>query len=132
VFTISNQEPYSPQSASLSNRAVRARTRFEDDHYCLVALGTEKDNYVLLYDADQESWFLGRDEQGVDVSAFWRKHLEDDTYCVPCELMLWFDDQWILVAGEMPLELGIETGIACALIERLACGTPAIRRLVQG
>ena len=75
---------------------------------------------------DEQSWFLGRDTQNVDLVPFWHKHLEDEAYCIPCELMLCFDEQWIRVPGESPLELGIGTARAQALIEKAMGKIPAL------
>ncbi len=99
--------------------ALHAKTHFQDDHYILAACRVDGDDYVFLYDADQRCSLLGRDEQAVDLAIFWERHLEDETYCVPCELMLCFDEQWIAVPGEMPLEMGIDTKIARRLLKLL-------------
>jgi hypothetical protein len=56
--------------------------------------------------------FLGRETQPVDLAVFWQKRQEDETYCIACELMLCFDERWIAVPGEPPVEFGIDTGTA--------------------
>ena len=111
---------------SLRYGGVERTARFEDDGYCLAAFRTDGEDYVLLYVADEQSWFLGRDTQNVDLVPFWHKHLEDEAYCIPCELMLCFDEQWIRVPGESPLELGIGTARAQALIEKAMGKIPAL------
>jgi hypothetical protein len=104
---------------------VQVKIHFQDDHYILAAFRVDGDDYVLLYDADQQSAFLGRDEQAVDLAVFWQKHLEDETYCIPCELMFCLDEQWIAVPDELPFEMGIDTNKAQALIGMLEDEMPA-------
>lgn len=109
---------------------MHIKTHFQDDHYILAAFRTDGDDYVLLYDAKQRSSFLGKDEQAVDLAVFWQKHLEDETYCIPCELMLYLDEHWIAVPDESPLEMGIDTNRARALMELLGDEIPAVESVL--
>jgi len=98
---------------------MEVKTCLRDGHYTLVEFRAEGKGYVFLYDADQHSLFLGQETQAVDLTDFWQKHLQDEAYCIPCELMLCFDKQWIFVPHDPPVELGIDTNTARALIESL-------------
>jgi len=92
---------------------------FRDTRYVLAALAENERRYVALCNMDGPSWFLGRESEPLDLAPFWRKHEQDETYCIPCELMLVFDEQWISVPNELPLEMGIDTETAQMLIGAL-------------
>ena len=67
---------------------MEVKTCLRDGHYTLVEFRAEGKGYVFLYDADQHSLFLGQETQAIDLIAFWQKHRRDETYCLPCELVL--------------------------------------------
>ena len=113
-------------------RMVQVTHHFQDDRYALVAFGSGEDNYVFLYDAGQRSLFLGQETQPVELLAFWQKHREDATTCIACELMLCFDERWIAVPGEPPVELGIDTGTAKRLLETLREKMPSLEYMDVG
>jgi hypothetical protein len=100
-------------------RMSHVRSCFQDECYILMAFRSEGEDYAFLHDADQRALFLGRETQPVDLAVFWRKRQEDETYCIVCELMLCFDERWIAVPGEPPVELGIDTGTARRLLRAL-------------
>jgi len=106
-------------SGDASERTVQVKYHFQDEHYALTAFRLEQDDYVFLYDAGQRSLFLGQETQPVDLFTFWQKHRENADYCIACELMLCFDERWIAVPGEAPVELGICTGAAKRLLEAI-------------
>ena len=81
------------------------------------SFGEGEERYVFLSDADQRSMFLGQETQPVDLGLFWVRYQQDPAYCIACELMLCFDERWIAVRGEEPVELGIDTGKAIRLLE---------------
>jgi len=113
-------------------RVVRVRHHFQDDGYVLVAFRLGKDGYVFLYDAEQRSLFLGQETRPVDLLAFWEKHRENTSYCIACELMLCFDERWIAVPGESPVDLGIDTGTAQRLLESLRGEIPSLECIDMG
>jgi len=94
-----------------------------DNHYVLASfracVEAVEDNYVFLYDAGQRALFLGRAAQPVDVAAFWRKHQQDENYCIPCELMFCFDHQWVAAPDYPPVEMGVETTTVHMLLQSL-------------
>lgn len=102
------------------------RSCFQDERYILMAFRSEGEDYVFLYDAAQRSLFLGQQTRAVDLLAFWQKHQENAAYCIVCELMLRFDERWIAVPGEPPLEMGIDTGVAKRLLETLREKMPSL------
>ncbi len=88
----------------------------------------EKD-YVFFYDVGQRALFLGEETQPVDLMFFWHKHQVDGNYCIACELMLCFDERWIAVPGELPVELGLDTGTAKSLLQTLRQETPCLEHI---
>jgi hypothetical protein len=98
---------------------MEVKTCLRDERYTLVEFQAEGTGYVFLYDAGQRSLFLGQETRAVDLMAFWQKHRQDETYCLPCELMLRFEKRWVFAPGYPPVELGMDTGTARALIESL-------------
>jgi hypothetical protein len=105
---------------------VQVTCHFQDNEYALTAFRVMEDDYIFLYDADQRSLFLGRETQAVDLPAFWQKHQENAAYCIVCELMLHFDARWIAVPGELPVELGIDTGTAQRVLKALRGEIPSL------
>lgn len=105
---------------------MRVKVYFRDAHYVLAALTWGEGRYVVLYDVDEPSWFLGREREPLALAPFWRKHRQDETYCISCELMLAFDDQWVSVPDELPVEMGIDTETARTLIKALRDEMPAL------
>ncbi len=98
---------------------MEVKTCLRDRHYTLVEFQAEGKGYVFLYDADQRSLFLGQETQAIDLTAFWEEHRRDETYCLPCEIMLRFEKRWVFAPDYPPVELGMDTGTARALIESL-------------
>jgi hypothetical protein len=94
-----------------------------DDHYVLASfracVKAAEDDYVFLYDAGQQALFLGQATQPVDVAAFWRKHQQDDSYCISCELMFCFDYQWVAAPEYPPVEMGVDNTTAHRLLQSL-------------
>ena len=109
----------SSQHADAFEQTVKVIHHFGDDQYVLAAVQLGQDDYVFLYDAGQRALFLGQQEQAIALRDFWKKHREDARYCMTCELMLCFEERWIAVPGELPLELGIDTDTAARLLDAL-------------
>jgi streptomycin 6-kinase len=107
-------------------RMSRVWCCFQDERYILMAFRSRGEGYVFLHDADQRALFLGRKTQPIDLTVFWQKRQEDETYCIVCELMLHFDERWIAVPGEPPVELGIDTGTAQRVLEALRGEMPSL------
>jgi len=101
---------------------MEVKTCLRDERYILMEFQAEGDVYVFLSDANQHSLFLGQETRAIDLVAFWQKHLRDETYCLPCELMLCFEKRWVFAPDYPPVELGIDTGTARVLIECLKDG----------
>ena len=95
---------------------MQIKTCLRDERYTLVEFQAGGNVYVFLADADQGSLFLGQETQAIDLITFWLKHRQDAAYCLPCELMLCFEKRWVCAPDYPPVELGIETGTARALI----------------
>jgi len=108
---------------------MEVKTCLRDERYTLVEFQAEEKGYVFLYDADQHSLFLGQETQAIDLIAFWQKHQRDETYCLPCELMLCFEKRWALAPGYPAAELGIDTNTTRALIESLKGRIPVLKRV---
>lgn len=108
------------------------RSCLQDERYILIAFRSEGEDYVFLHDADQRALFLGRETQPVGLAVFWQKRQDDETYCIVCELMLCFDERWIAVPCEPPVELGIDTGTAKRLLEALRGDMPSLERVDVG
>ncbi len=102
---------------------MRLKNSWMDDHYILTSfracVDAAEDDYVFLYDAGQRALFLGRAVQPVDVAAFWRKHQQDENYCIPCELMFCFDHQWVAAPDYPPVEMGVDTATVHRLLQSL-------------
>ena len=98
---------------------MEVKTCLQDGRYTLVEFRDGDEGYVLLYDADQHSLFLGQEVKAVDLDAFWRRHQQDEAFCLPCELMLCFEKRWVFAPGYPPVELGLDTGTARELIKSL-------------
>jgi hypothetical protein len=113
-------------------RVVQVTQHFQDEGHALAAFRLMEDDYVFLYDAGQRSLFLGQETQPIDLLAFWQKHQENAAYCIICELMLRFDERWIAVPGEPPVELGIDTGTANGLLEALRGEMPSLEYMDVG
>jgi len=111
---------------------MQVKRHLQDDQYALTTFRLGKDDYVFLYDAAQRSMFLAQQTQAVDLLAFWQKHQESASYCIACELMLLFDERWIAVPGELPVELGIGTGTAIRLLETLKGEMPSLQDVDVG
>ncbi len=99
---------------------MEVKTCLRDERYTLVEFQAEGKSYVFLYDADQRSLFLGQETQAIDLTAFWEEHRRDETYCLPCEIMLCFEKRWVFAPDYPPVELGMDTNTARALIESLS------------
>ena len=98
---------------------MEIKTCLQDGRYTLVEFRDGGEGYVLLYDADQHSLFLGQEVKAIDLDAFWRKHQQNEAFCLPCELMLHFEKRWVFAPGYPPVELGLDTGTARELIKSL-------------
>jgi hypothetical protein len=98
---------------------MEVKACFQDGRYILVGFQAEGNGYVFLYDADQHSLCLGQEEQTMDLVAFWQKHRQDRAYCLPCELLLCFEKRWMFAPDYPPVELGMDTSTARALIKSL-------------
>ncbi len=120
-------------SGDSPERTAQVKYHFQDGQYVLTSFRLEQDDadcsslYVFLYDAGQRSLFLGQETQSVDLWTFWQRHREDADYCIACELMLRFDERWIAVPGEPPVELGIGTGAAKRLLEAIKSAIPPLQ-----
>jgi hypothetical protein len=108
---------------------MEVKTCLWDGRYTLVKFQVEGKGYVFLYDADQHSLFLGQETQAIDLVAFWEKHRRDETYCLPCEIMLRFEKRWVFAPGYPPVELGMDTSTARTLMESLKVRTPFPRSI---
>ena len=95
---------------------MQIKTCLRDERYTLVEFQAGGNVYVFLADADQGSLLLGQETQAIDLITFWLKHRQDAAYCLPCELMLCFEKRWVCAPDYPPVELGIETSTARALI----------------
>jgi len=98
---------------------MEVKACLQDGRYTLVEFQAEGKGYVFLHDADQRSLFLGQEIQTIDLTAFWQKHRWDETYCLPCELLLCFEKRWMFAPDYPPVELGMDTSTARALIKSL-------------
>ena len=138
MSTISRIVPIRRERNQSLDRGARVTHHFQDDEYALLGFRVGQDGYVFLYDADQRSLFLGRETQPIDLLAFWEKHTDGGhlqksaSYCISCELMLCFDERWIAVPGESPVELGIDTGMAQRLLEALRGEMPSLEYMDVG
>ena len=138
MSTISRIVPIRRERNQRLERGARVTHHFQDDEYALLGFRVGQDGYVFLYDADQRSLFLGRETQPIDLLAFWEKHTDGGhlqksaSYCISCELMLCFDERWIAVPGESPVELGIDTGMAQRLLEALRGEMPSLEYMDVG
>jgi hypothetical protein len=108
---------------------MEVKTCLRDGRYILVEFQAEGKGYVFLYDADQHSLFLGRETQTIDFIAFWEKHQHDETYCLPCEIMLCFEERWMFAPDYPPVGLKMDTSTARALIESLKVRIPFLKSI---
>ena len=95
-------------------------TQFQDIRYFLIEFHRNGLAYILLYDIDCHSLFIGQKETDIDLDTFWKRHQEDKNYCLPCELMLHFDKRLVLSPDYPPLELGLSLKIAKELLKELS------------
>ncbi len=85
--------------------------RFEDQKYLLARIRFLGKTYVFLKDKWQNTEFLGLDSKGVNLSNYWDKYRENTSYCLPCELMLEFEEKVIKSLEHGILEMGVEKRI---------------------
>jgi len=86
-------------------KMIDLKNSFKDKKCFLVRFKKNNSFFIFLYDAEQDTIFLAQEEKEIDLSIFWDRHLKDKEYCLPCELMLYFDKKFIMVVDYPPLEI---------------------------
>ena len=110
---------------------MRIDTQFQDTRHFLIEFHKNGLAYILLYDADYPSLFIGQKEDDINLDTFWKRHQEDKDYCLSCELMLRFDKKRVLAPDYPPLELGLSLKVAKELLKDLSKSVD-FARVVKG
>ena len=82
------------------------KNRFEDERYLLISVFWDSTQFIYLRDKVQKTESLGIPSKSLDVEFFWRRHIENKDYCLPCELLLYFEKK-VMIAENSVLEWGI-------------------------
>ena len=110
---------------------MRIDTQFQDTRHFLIEFHKNGLAYILLYDADYPSLFIGQKEDDINLDTFWKRHQEDKDYCLSCELMLRFNKKLALAPNYPPLELGLSLKVAKELLKDLSKSVD-FARVVKG
>ncbi len=87
--------------------------RFEDGRYLISKLRIGESLYIYLRDKEQGSEFLELLGCDVELKPYWERHRREESYCLPCEVMLLGEGK--VVSSE---ELGsLEMGVSRKLLE---------------
>jgi hypothetical protein len=85
---------------------LELKNRFEDERYLLISASWDGNQFIYLKDKVQKTESLGIPSKPLDVETFWKKHKEGRDYCLPCELLLYFEKK-VMVAENSVVEWGI-------------------------
>lgn len=88
------------------NSAFKLKSKFEDERYLLISGIWDGDNFIYLLDKAQDTESLGIPSEPLDLETFWNKHERNKNYCLPCELLLYFEKR-VMVAENSTLEWGL-------------------------
>jgi hypothetical protein len=62
--------------------------KFKDDRYFLVKVLWEGEVFLYLEDREQRTESLGRLTEDADLTPYWERHLREEGFCLPCEVLL--------------------------------------------
>ena len=85
---------------------MELKNRFEDERYLLISVFWDDSQFIYLKDKLQKTESLGIPSKPLDIEVFWKKHKELEDYCLPCELLLYFEKK-VIVAKNSVVEWGI-------------------------
>ncbi|WP_163327949.1 hypothetical protein GFV12_02165 [Desulfurobacterium thermolithotrophum] len=85
---------------------MKIKNRFEDERYILVCANWEGSEFIYFKDKLQNTETLAIPSKPLDPKVFWRKHKEDESYCLPCELFLHCDSK-VMTADNVIVEWGL-------------------------
>jgi len=85
---------------------VKLLTELQDGRYKLLVFEWKGDKFLYLKDKEQGSESLCLFEREVPLEELWEKHLEEKNFCLPCQLLPYFDKK-VLKWGSSIAELGL-------------------------
>lgn len=85
---------------------MKVLRKFEDSRYTLVEAVWKGSRFIYLKDRKQKTESLGTVEKEPPLGKMWKKHLEVNNYCIPCELLLYLKHK-VLKAENSIAELGL-------------------------
>ena len=85
---------------------MKVLKRWEDQRYVIVEAESNGTTFIYLKDKHQKTESLGIPEGKVNVKELWEKHLSEEEFCLPCELLLRFKHK-VVTAENSVAELGL-------------------------
>ncbi len=85
---------------------MKVLKEFKDGRFRLILFNWEGKEFLYLEDKEQGSESLCLVEGEVPLKELWEEYLKDKSFCLPCQLLLYFDKK-VLKYGNSVAELGL-------------------------
>ena len=87
--------------------------KLRDERYTLIEALWEGERFIYLCDREQRTESFGIVEGELPLLDIWKRHREDENYCLPCELLLHVEKK--VLRGENSVA---EIGLTLERLER--------------